>query len=229
MAMYFNHILGPVVRRARAMRAAGAPASAVFSFLRQVAGKNDAYHLYDYLAEAFLQQKLAFMSVAPPIPFDDKREELVGMLMDERRDEWLVQLVPELPRIRDYFAFLEFAKDENVIVTVCGFAVDSELLLHGVYDADSRQPVWSGKRGELLRSAINRRLGGNSIRRGPQDDWEFRNDSQLAGGLWGPQAPTIEFSPDGDITNYVRWRDMARNGPCSRFWSRLYPQHPVSP
>jgi hypothetical protein len=227
MPMYHNHILGWVVRRARAMRAAGASATDVVSLLKQATGKNDAYHLYDYLVDIFLQQRVLFMNVVPPTGLDAAGEERAGRAMDRRRDEWLAEKIPELPRIRDYFAFLQFAKDEGVVVAVCGFQIGRELLLHGVYDAESGQPVWSAKRGERLRAALNRRLGAELIRRGPHDDWESRNDPAIAKALTGPQAPAIDFNPDGDITNYVRWEDMARNSPYDRHWSRLYPNHQV--
>jgi hypothetical protein len=229
MAMYHNHILGPIVRQARSMRAGGASAGEVVAFLLRTTGKNDAYHLHDYLAEIFLQQKIAFMTTVSPRGINPAKEDVVARLMDQRQAEWLAQLGPTLPRARDYHAFLEIARDEKVIVTVCGFERESELLLHGVYDADSGQPAWSAKRGERLRGIINRRLGAELVRQGPHDDWEFRNDRHIAGSMYGPQAPTIEFTPAGDITNYVSWKDMARAWPYSRHWTRLYPNHPVSP
>jgi hypothetical protein len=98
--------------------------------------------------------------------------------------------------------------------------------LHGVYSADSGEPVWSGKRGERLLVTINRLLGADLVLGGPHDDWEHRNDKTIAGPLWGPHAPCIEFNTEGQIHNLSSVSDMARHSRWhSHHWRRLYPHH----
>ncbi|MDB4981378.1 MAG: hypothetical protein JWM82_2130, partial [Myxococcales bacterium] len=99
--------------------------------------------------------------------------------------------------------------------------------LHGVYDAKTYEPVWTAKRGEPLRAALNRRLGEELVRFGPHDQWERRNDPQIAGPLAGPQLPAIEFSQGGKMRNILSSKELAQEMPYSSRWSELYPDNPI--
>jgi hypothetical protein len=230
MPLFHDHVFGYIVRRMRDMRANGASPNEILQYVRARCGQNDSLQ-YEYLNQAFLQGhrgNIFFFTIPPFSALAPAGEEASAKLMDERKAEWTAALFPELPRLRDYFSFLEFARDERLIIAVCGAgAVNEPYRLHGVYDSESGEAAWSAKRGEHLRVALNRRLGAELVRFGPHDDWEHRNDPQIAGPLWGPQAPTIQFNPDGEIMNYLRWQDMARSWPYARHWSRLYPHHEV--
>jgi hypothetical protein len=229
MGMHRSHILGYVVRRLREMRLGGASTGEMLAYLRERSG-DDLMLPSRYLRAAFLQRTNVFFYILPPGPVDTLTEETAAPYVDEHRQDWEHQLFPELRRVRDYLSFLEFAKEEHLIVTVCGWrSGDEGYRLHGVYDADSLEPVWSAKRGEKLRAAINRRLGDELVRFGPHDDWEHRNDRAIAGDLWGPQAPVIEFDPEGRIENRLNLEALASSEPYRRRWERLYPHHPVTP
>jgi hypothetical protein len=98
--------------------------------------------------------------------------------------------------------------------------------LHGVYSADSGEPVWSGKRGDRLLVTINRLLGSDLVLEGPHDDWSDRNDKTIAGPLWGPHAPCIEFNTEGGIRHLLSVKDLARHSRWqSHHWRRIYPHH----
>lgn len=230
-AMFRAQILGHVIRTLREMAGSGEQANVILSYLRDRCGSNE-HAPFRYLQEAFCQDNWFFFVIGPGVAnfgsLDARKERAVLQRMLEHRAEWEGQRFPELPRVRDYFSFLEFARDERLMVTVCDVTPGTEeYRLHGVYDADSGEPVWSGRRGERLRAAINRRLGGELVRGGPHDDWEHRNDRAVAGSLWGPQAPVIEFNHQGQIRNYLTVADLARSWVHARHWDRLYPHHPV--
>jgi hypothetical protein len=213
------------------MAAAGAPVKDLLVYLRERCGPHE-HRPYQYLSEAFLQGDQFFFMIGPGVAhfheLDEREERRARRLIDEHRAAWQAQRYPALRRVRDYISFLEFARDEQVIVTVCDPAPGSdEYRLHGAYDVDSRQPVWSARRGEKLRASINRRLGGELVRGGPHDDWEHRNDRSIAGPLWGPQTPAITFWPDGYVRNHVSLADLARSEPYDEHWDRLYPHHPI--
>jgi hypothetical protein len=210
------------------MRTAGATIPELLNFMDgRLPGERNA--AIDYLNKAFgqrLRLTLALTSFGGEP--DPTLLEQAERWIDEKRASWEAESWPELPRVRDYFSFLELSRDERLIVSVCGARDGANAYrLHGVYDADSGETAWSGKRGEHLRAALNRRLGAELVRFGPHDDWEHRNNPEVAGPLWGPQAPTIQFNPDGEITNYLRWQDMAQSWPYQRHWPRLYPHHEV--
>lgn len=97
--------------------------------------------------------------------------------------------------------------------------------LHSVYDPETEQSRWTGKMGETLRADLNRRLGEELVRWGPHDDWVHRNDRDVAGPLWGPQSPLIEFTPEGDIENYLEFKELVANRGAERPWEQLYPHH----
>jgi hypothetical protein len=108
-----------------------------------------------------------------------------------------------------------------------GYRLFEPYRLHGVYDRASHASAWQGREGERMRHIFNLSLGSELVRFGPQDDWECRNDREIAGPLWGPQPPVIQFQPNGQIENHVDLRDIATAFPYIRIWTRLYPHHPV--
>jgi hypothetical protein len=226
--MYFSQQLGSVVRELRERRMAGASITDLLNYLKGVV-PNDRMGAIRYLNLAFCQgarlTNLLF-------PFDGELDSdlaaHVEIFIDEKRSEWESQPFPMLHRTRDYFSFLQLAVDHRLIIFVCG-AQPHEIgyRLHGAY-GERGEPAWSAKRGEQLRSAMNRRLGGELIRWGPHDDWEFRNSREVAGALYGPQLPVIEFSYEHTIRNYLTVEALARYSICKLHWARLYPHHPVT-
>jgi len=98
--------------------------------------------------------------------------------------------------------------------------------LHGVYDAKTSEPVWTARRGEALRAALNRALGEDLVHGGPHDDWEHRNNSKLAGPWRGPQLPLIEFTAEGRIQNLLSQAELSRLQPYESRWAELYPVEP---
>jgi hypothetical protein len=100
--------------------------------------------------------------------------------------------------------------------------------LHGVFDTKSYEPLWTGRRGENLRTALNRCLGSELVTCGPHDQWAHRNDQAIAGPWWGPQAPAIEFNNGKKIENLLSVRDLARSLPYGATWAELYPHHPLN-
>lgn len=63
--------------------------------------------------------------------------------IQERRDDWSKQHYPELMRLRDYFSFMQFAKEEKAIVIVCDSnpAAGRWISEAGVRCYDGRQPI----------------------------------------------------------------------------------------
>jgi len=313
MPLFERHVLGYVVRRMREMAVTGVPINEIIAYVRDRCGPDD--HLqYDYLSAAFLQGNVFFFVVPPFSRLTDQAERSVAKLVFEHRAEWERQRFPEMMRVRDYFAFLQFAKEQKIVISVCaanpfagrfvgapgfgcydgasfvtsrevspnqgliaadpnderlrvalntyaqpvsysdyvddlrsqgyrvlgpetGYVIEDSTgrrlhepyRLHGVYDADSGEPVWTSKRGERLRAGINRRLGNELVRFGPHDDWEHRNDRAIAGALCGPQLPVIKFGPQNEIDELLTVESMAGEWPYKRHWGRLYPDNPVNP
>jgi hypothetical protein len=220
MPVHHRHIFGFVIRRLRELYLGGSTAEAMMAYLRERAGENP-YLPYEYLRQAFCQKNNVFMYICPPGPIDANAEEGVRKYIEQTRSIWESQRFPELLRLRDYFSFLEFARDEHVDVIACDAPPGTESYqLHGVYDADSGAPVWSGRRGEKFRAALNRRLGRELVRTGPLDDWEKRRE---------PRLPAMCFQHDQHIRNYLEVGTLARSSPASKHWGRLYPDHPVQP
>jgi hypothetical protein len=65
------------------------------------------------------------------------------------------------------------------------------------------------------------------VRSGPHDDWAHRNDPEVAGPLYGPQLPIIEFTHEYLIRAHVTIDRLIQSWPYKRHWERLYPHHPV--
>jgi hypothetical protein len=97
--------------------------------------------------------------------------------------------------------------------------------LQGVFDAKSYEPLWTANRGEQLRAELNRCLGAELVRVGPQDQWVHRNDESVAGPLWGPQVPVIVFKDGKWIDNCLSVADLATLPPYESTWRELYPDH----
>ena len=265
-----------------------------------------------YLGRVFLVGNL-FMYAATVRPDAEDWESRLQTVLDEKRGVWEKQKLPDLMRFRDYFSFMQFARDEQVIVVVCGadpasgqwigkpgvrcyggrlpiptsqkaphaglLAADpedarlSEMLarfdppltyagyvqrladqglrvsaardgflvmddlgnrfhdsyrLHSVYGAKDKEIVWMQPRAERLRAALNRSLGADLVLSGPHEQWEFRNDKKVAGPLYGPQAPAIEFGSDQEIDNRLTVSDLAQffgDGDHPR-WTDVFPITP---
>jgi len=219
MPVHHTHILGSVIRRLREMYLSGATAEAMMAYATARAG--DPFSGSRYMREAFCQKTNIFTYILPPGPTDENTEGSVRDVVERTREAWQSQRFPELMRLRDYFSFLEFARDEHLVVTVCDAPPGSdEYRIHGVYDADSGEPAWSGRRGEKFRGTVNRKLGRELVRRGPIDDGEPPRM---------PNPPVISFNNRQEIRNLLDVRQLARAWPVSKHWSRLYPDHPVQP
>lgn len=290
----------------------GASPGELHSFLH---ARSFGYHSneFRYLDEAFLQPGL-FLYAFRGFPVTSENDWDWRDLITEKRPEWEVQRMPELMRLRDYFSFMQFARDEQVIAVVCGASpaagrwigkpgircyggrllvptsdraphdgllaadpADAHLIemlgkydpplsyaayvrrleaeglrissadtgfvleddrgnrfhdryhLHGLYDAKGKMPVWVQPRAERLRAALNRHLGSDLILFGPHEEWEFRNSQQVAGPLWGPQAPAIEFSSNQEIRNRLTVDDLAFHFPYGgrESWNKVFPQHVI--
>src|SRR5690242_17403586 len=132
MPSYHGHILGFVVRHLREMYLAGASAQAMMAYLTERMGEN-WYQSSLYMREAFCQKNNLFTYSLAPGPTDENTERGVREAIEKTREEWQSQRFPELLRVRDYFSFLEFARDEHVNVIVCDAPPGSEhYQLHGV-------------------------------------------------------------------------------------------------
>jgi hypothetical protein len=235
---------------------------------------------------------------------------MADRFIDGARDYWATSPFPELMRLQDYLAFLEFAAANDAHVIVCAadpnageligragyrcyegseFVIsretpphlgclaadpgDSRLLrglaayptplsypdyvdrlrskgiqvtgpeeghalraqdgwllyqgyrLHGVYSRADLGSMWTANSGDHLRAELNRRLGHDLIKAGPHDDWEFRNDREVAGPLSGPQPPVIEFQPGTKLLNLRSADEMRTLSPVyDNNWSDLYPE-----
>jgi hypothetical protein len=226
--MHFTQELGPVVRELRERRIRGAGISELLEYLKQVVPSSYTSALR-YLNVAFCQgvrlTNILFSFDWNPEP------DLVGHAerwIDERRHVWEHEPFPELRSTRDYFSFLATAMEEGLVIFVCGpLTGEFGYRLHGVY-TDRGEPAWTARRGEHLRATLNRRLGGELIRTGPQDEWEYRNSPEIAGPLYGPQLPVIEFSHEQTIVCHLSVKSLAQQPVYRHRWARLYPHHPVT-
>jgi hypothetical protein len=100
--------------------------------------------------------------------------------------------------------------------------------LLGVYRNQSGSSAWSGREGERLRWALNRRMGEDLVQFGPHDDWDGRRALEPGNRLRGPLAPALFFTPDGNVN--VRF-DAESIASYYRFlgidWDSLYPPDPI--
>lgn len=225
--MYRGHILGNVIQEVRRRRLTGATIPDLLGYLDNVlpGHRNGSIR---YLNTAFCQgMRLTNLLFSFDGHLDPDMVAHAELWIDERLPLWQGQAFPELKRIRDYFSFLEVAVEERLLIFVCG-SRSSEYRLHGVY-SESGEPVWSARRGERIRATINRRLGGEFVRTGPHDDWVHRNTLAIAGPLYGPLLPVIEFSHERTIRNHLTAESLARYSIYKHHWARLYPHHPVTP
>jgi len=246
--MYRGHIIGTVILRLRTMRLSGERLPELLRFMKR-AHPGDAFNHFGYLAVAFRANKALALGMASendPVHRDNLLER-IEHLIDGAMPTWSTERFPALAHIRDYFSFLQFAKDQNIVVTVCGTTQpgdqsekrhntgDSDVpicrqpyRLHGAFDADTHEPAWTGSRGEHLRTTINRLLGEELVSFGPHDQWKHRNDHLIAGPLWGPQVPVIEFHANQQIRNILTVEELAQSFQYTGRWSTLYPHHPVA-
>ncbi len=116
--MYYGHELGYVIRHLRDMWRSGAHIEELRSYLRERLPKDEAYRQQAYWCRAFLQHMTAIMNLLPPGPISETSEGAITRLFNQHRSQWENERYPELMRVRDYFALLKFAEEENVVVTV---------------------------------------------------------------------------------------------------------------
>ena len=309
--MHKNQILSPILSHLRQMAARGALPSEMLSFVWSRTDLTMSLP-FEYLGKAFLTKSSFFQYTFPGTRFSEENEASWRQAIEEHRADWERQPPPELMRLRDYFSFMRFAKEQRAAVVVCGahpaagkwigrpgvrcyggrLAIptrqaapndgllaadpgDARLVamlnsygkplsysdfvrqlgqeglgvlgpetgyviaddlgnrfhdsyrLHGVYDAQNDEQIWTQQRGERLRAALNRQLGAELVRFGPHDNWQFRNDREIAGPFWGPQLPAIEFGPDQEIRNLLTTRDLWKRLRRHLNWGELYPHHPI--
>lgn len=308
--MHRSQILSSSVKRLRQMSIEGASPGELHSFLHARSFGN-AWNEFRYLDRAFLQDRL-FAYGFRGFPVTSENDWDWRDLIAQKRAEWEAHRLPELMRLRDYFAFMQFARDERVVVVVCGadpasgqwigkpgvrcyggrlpiptsqrapqagllaadpedarltemlarfdpaltyadyvqrlarqglkvaspregFLVTDDLgnrfhdsyRLHSVYGAKDKEVVWMHPRAERLRAALNRSLGADLVLFGPHEQWEFRNDRKVAGPLYGPRAPAIEFGPDQEIENRLTVSDLAQFHYDAEHprWHDVFPDH----
>jgi hypothetical protein len=224
MVSFKHQLLGYIIRELRELAVAGATLAELMAYLRPRMPEVLRWRRGSrYLQEAFLQDNKIFFVLGPALSFGEitpETEDFMREQIEEHRAEWEGQRFPELPRVRDYISFLEVARDEHLFIAVCDAPPGStEYRLHGVYDADSKETAWTGRRGEKLRAAINRRLGRELVLRGPIDDQEHGR---------APSLPAMTFDVERGIQNHVTVRDLASAGPYWNLWAQLYPDHAVN-
>jgi hypothetical protein len=268
---------------------------------------------FNYLGRVF-RVGILFAGTFSGLPITEENDRVWQSLVERKRSVWEAENLPDLMRFRDYFAFMQFARDEQVAVVVCGadpasgqwigkpgvrcyggrlpiptsqkapndgflaadpgdarltqmlarfdpplnytdyvqrladqgmhvtsasegFLVKDDVgnrfhdsyRLHSVYGAKDKGIVWVQPRAERLRATLNRSLGADLVLCGPHEQWEFRNDRNVAGARFGPQPPVIEFGPDQEIDNRLTARDLATRllGGRHPRWSDVFPEHPV--
>ena len=126
-------------------------------------------------------------------------------------------------RLRGKGLLVGGSEEGYVVTDTAGRRLYQGYQLHGVYDRSDWRSMWTASSGECLRAELNRRLGHELIVSGPHDDWEFRNNREVAGPLAGPQAPAIEFQPGMKILNLFSVDEMRTSSPVYQSnWSRLY-------
>src|SRR4051812_21832817 len=120
--MYRGHRIGNVIRTLRTMRLAGARLPDLLKFMELVLPDHPNGRL-GYIGRAFCQglrlERCLMTSSPSELPSAEMFERAENFI-DERKSDWSSQPFPELMRTRDYFAFLQFAKDEHLFVAVCG-------------------------------------------------------------------------------------------------------------
>lgn len=114
--MHRNQYIGQTIRHLRRMALAGAAPDELEAFLRVRAG-DDIWLPVNTLGSVFLQKNLfAYTKRVDRAETNAKWSTLIG----EKREEWQREPVPELMRLRDYFAFMQFCQQEKVITIVVG-------------------------------------------------------------------------------------------------------------
>ncbi|HKO50394.1 MAG TPA: hypothetical protein VJV79_21875, partial [Polyangiaceae bacterium] len=160
-----------------------------------------------------------------------------GLLAADPTDPRLLQLLSAWETPLSYAAYVGLLQDLGMrvgnaesgylIEDVLGLRYHEAYRLHGVYDAETDESAWTSKNGERLRGALNRQLGAELVRFGPQDDWELRNDHSIAGPYFGPQTPVLIFDHDQYIDERLEHRDLSQVQPYRFRWNELYPHHPI--
>ncbi len=109
--------------------------------------------------------------------------------------------------------------ERQLIVDPKGNRLYSDTDLHGVYDLNGKD-AWSGS----LKEKMNDSFLENMVQHGPHDNWDIRNDKDLAGPNAGPHAPVTAYLPDGSAQHLETVEHMKefylKHG---MDWNSLYP------
>ena len=109
--------------------------------------------------------------------------------------------------------------ERELIVDPKGNRLYSDTDLHGVYDLNGKD-AWSG----ALKDKMNDSFLENMVQHGPHDNWDIRNDKDLAGPNAGPHAPVTAYLPDGSTQHLETVEQMKefylKHG---MDWNSLYP------
>ena len=115
--MHETQDISLVIRHLRRMATSGALPSEMLAFVSNQ-GIETGLGDFNYLGRVFLVGIL-FAGTFSGLPITEENDRVWQSLVERKRSVWEVNL-PDLMRLRDYFAFMQFARDEQVAVVVCG-------------------------------------------------------------------------------------------------------------
>jgi hypothetical protein len=123
------------------MALAGAAPDELEAFLRMRAG-DDFWTPTRFLGMVFHQRNMFMYQRTTDVA---QTNAAWSKLIEERREQWQREPVPELMRLRDYFSFMQFCQQEKVVVVVVGAnpAAGSWIGAPGVGCYDGAVPVLS--------------------------------------------------------------------------------------
>jgi hypothetical protein len=162
-----------------------------------------------------------------------------GLLAADPGDARLIALMGQFDPAITYVDYVQRLGAQGLQVSPAhdGFLVKDEAgscfhdsyRLHSVSSTRDRENVWVQPRAERLRASLNRHLGAELVLFGPHEQWEYRNDREVAGPLWGPQPPAIEFTPNQEIRNRLTADDLAEHLEYSNHprWNEVFPHDPI--
>ena len=114
--MHRSQYIGQTVRHLRRMALAGAAPDELEAFLLARIGKIWFYRADDAGTGLLAEQSLRLHEGRRRRETNPKWSRLI----EEKRDEWQREPVPELMRLRDYFGFMQFCQQEKVRAFVVG-------------------------------------------------------------------------------------------------------------
>jgi hypothetical protein len=115
--MHRSQFIGQTIRHLRRMALAGAAPDELEAFLEARSQEPNIWAPVRTLGRVFLQGMIfAYTKRSDPA----ETNALWSRLIEQKREEWQREPVPELMRLRDYFAFMQFCQQENVTAVVVG-------------------------------------------------------------------------------------------------------------